>query len=282
MTSIPYAQAGVFRRVAARTRAVRWALFALLVLLILAAAASVRHPHADKQPFLPPQAGGIVVLDLSASITSDTYSRIHESLQQLVSRGGRYGLVLFSNVAYEALPPGTPAAAIEPLARYFSVPATVVPGEQPTFPNNPWSASFTSGTEISNGLDLARTIELQKPSKHRAVVLISDLADDPNDLQRLNTVLNEYQVEHIQLRVIALNADPNDLARFKSLIGKASSIIPAGLSTGNQAAAVAAPASAFPVWLVVLAAVVAILLAATELRAARLDWDTRAPREASS
>jgi hypothetical protein len=279
MKSIPYTQARAFRPLAARTMLVHWTLIGLIVLFVLAAAASARHPHADKQPFLPPKAGGVVVLDLSASITSDTYSRIHESLQQLVARGGRYGLVLFSNTAYEALPPGTPASAIEPIARYFSVPKTVVPGEQPTFPNNPWSASFTSGTEISNGLALARTIEVANRVKHPAVVLISDLADDPNDLQRLNTVLQEYQAAHVQLRVIALNADPNDIARFKGLIGRGSSILPAGLS-GLQSG-VAPPHSAFPVWLVVLAVVVALLLAATELRAARLDWDARVSPEAS-
>ena len=55
------------------------------------------------------------MLDLSASITADTYSRIHQTLQQLVARGGRYGLVVFSNIAYEALPPGTPASALEPI-----------------------------------------------------------------------------------------------------------------------------------------------------------------------
>jgi hypothetical protein len=281
VTSIPYTQARQFRKVAARTMVVRWSLFALLVALILLAAASSRHPHAEAQPLLPPQAGGVVVLDLSASITSDTYSRIHESLQTLVSRGGRYGLVLFSNVAYEALPPGTPASAIEPIARYFTVPATVVPGEQPTFPNNPWSASFTSGTEISTALDLARSIELAHRVKHPAVVLISDLADDPNDFQRLNTVLSEFLVEHIQLRAIALNADPNDVARFKSLISQASSIVPAGLS-GPQDAAVAPPGTAFPLSLVELAIAVALLLAVTEVVAARLDWDPRRSPEGAA
>ena len=239
--------------------------------LLVAAALVVRQPHAGKQPFLPPKAGGVVVLDLSASITSDTYSRIHESLQQLVERGGRYGLVLFSSVAYEALPPGTPASALEPIARYFVVPRNVVRGEQPRFPQNPWSDSFTQGTEISNGLDLARSIEFAKGVKHPAVLLISDLADDPSDFQRLNTVLNEYQAEHIKLRVIALNADPSDLARFRSLVGKATSIVPAGLSANNAAAPTPA-GTAFPVWLIVIAVVVALLLAVVEVRAARLDW----------
>lgn len=271
MSAIPYQGVAALRRLAAKTLFVRVSLLALLAALVLAAAASARHPRAAEQPILAEKAGGVVVLDLSASITSDTYSRIHESLQELVARGGRYGLVVFSNVAYEAVPPGSPASALEPIIRYFAIPANVVPGEQPTFPVNPWSASFTSGTEISEGLDLARSIELAGHVRHPAVVLISDLADDPNDLQRLNTVLNEYQVEKIQLRVISLNADPSDLARFKALIGTAASIIPAGL-TGSNPEAVAPPRTSFPTTLVCLAAVIAFLLAASELRAARLTW----------
>jgi hypothetical protein len=284
MSAIPYEGVAALRRLAARTTLVRAGLSALLVVLVLAAAASARHPRASEQPFLPAKAGGVVVLDLSASITSDTYSRIHESLQELVARGGRYGLVVFSNVAYEALPPGTPASALEPIVRYFSVPANVPPGEQPSFPVNPWSASFTSGTEISQGLDLARSIELAGHVRHPAVVLISDLADDPNDLQRLNTVLNEYEVGKIQLRVISLNADPGDLARFRALIGTAASIIPAGL-TGSNPGAVAPPHTSFPTTLVLLAIAIALLLGASELRAARLTWSDRgsapAPVEAA-
>ncbi len=234
-------------------------------------APGIRAPTA--QPFLPAKAGGVVVLDLSASITSDTYSRIHESLQELVARGGRYGLVVFSNVAYEALPPGharprrsSRSSATSRCRRH------AVPGEQPTFPVNPWSDDFTSGTEISEGLDLARSIELAGHVRHPAVVLISDLADDPNDLQRLNTVLNEYQVEKIQLRVISLNADPSDLARFKGLIGTAASIIPAGLAELEQRGRRSRPARASRRRSSCSPSRVALLLAASELRAARLTW----------
>ncbi|HEY3922076.1 MAG TPA: vWA domain-containing protein [Gaiellaceae bacterium] len=270
MNRIPYATLADFARTASRGLAVRALLWVLLAALVLATAASARRPPTSAQPFLPSGAGGIVVLDLSASITSDTYSRIHETLQQLVARGGRYGLVVFSSTAYEALPPGTPASQLEPLVRYFTVPSAP-PGEQPQFPINPWGAAgFTSGTEISSGLDLARRIELANGLRRPSVVLISDLQDDPNDLQRLTAVLGEYTAENARLRVIALNADPNDLARFKGLIGNATSIIPAGLTSGNGTAPV--PHSSFPTLLVALAAIVGTLLAVAELRSARLRW----------
>jgi hypothetical protein len=277
VTAIPYTGAVELVRLAARATLFRAALWVTLAALVVATAALACHPRANVQPLLTPSAGGMVVFDLSASITSDTYSRIHETLQQLVARGGRYGLVVFSNTAYEALPPGTPASALEPLVRYFAVPKTA-PGEQPSFPANPWGAAgFTAGTEISAGLDLARRIELANGVKQPSVVLISDLQDDPNDLQRLTAVLNEYQVENAHLRAVALNADPSDLARFRGLIGKASSIIPAGLSGSSK---VAPPHTRFPTWLVLLTLVVAALLAATELRSARLRWGS-APVEAA-
>ena len=94
-------------------------------------------------------------------------------------------------------------------------------------------------------------------------MLISDLADDPNDFQRLDTVLNGYRAEGIALRVIALNADPNDVQRFKGLIGKASSIIPAGLTGPKHDARRDRRRTSFPSLLVVLAAVVAVLLRST-------------------
>jgi hypothetical protein len=272
MTSIPYAGAERLTPLARRSRLVRALLAAVLVALVAAAAASVLNPRSSRPPLLPPSAGGIVVLDLSASITEDTYSRIHETLQELVSRGGRYGLVVFSNVAYEALPPGTPASALAPIARYFAAPAKVAPGEQPRFPANPWSATFTSGTEISQGLDLARRIEVRSGTRKRAVVLISDLADDANDLQRLNTVLAEYELDHVDLRVLALAAQPNDVRRFADLVGNASGIVAAPLSPANRQTASAPAHTAFPTLLVVLAAAVAAGLAANELYTARLTW----------
>ncbi len=138
--------------------------------------ATLAHRRAT---VLPPRSGGVVVLDLSASIASDTYSRIRRTLQELVTRGGRYGLVVFSSDAYLALPPGTPASALEPGIRYFTLPAKVAPGEQPNFPKNPWSSTFTSGTRISAGLELARQVEVANGAHQPAVVLVSDLADDP-------------------------------------------------------------------------------------------------------
>src|SRR5581483_5027468 len=176
-----------------------------------------------------------------------------------------------SGVAYEAMPPGTPASALVPIARYFTLPRQVTPGEQPTFPTNPWTHSFTAGTQISRGLDLARQIELDTHAKHPAVILISDLADDANDQARLPAVVQAYKQEGIGLRAIALNAAPNDVDYFKRLIGAASAIVPAALP-GEHPGATSPPHASFPWWLVFFAVAVAMLLALNELRSARLRW----------
>src|SRR5438270_11199586 len=102
MRAIPYAGTAAFERLARRTSLVRAALAVALVMLVVLAALAILRPRASEQPILAPQSGGVVVLDLSASITQDTYSRIHETLPSLVARDGRAGRGGFSNVAYDA------------------------------------------------------------------------------------------------------------------------------------------------------------------------------------
>ena len=95
----------------------------LLLALVALVAAIVARPAHEWPSSVPAEStNGIVVLDLSASISSDTYQRIGQTLHELSSTNGRYGLVVFSDVAYEALPPGTPAAELKPYARYFTLP----------------------------------------------------------------------------------------------------------------------------------------------------------------
>ena len=269
MTTIPYAGLRAFARIAARTTLARAVLSVALVALVLVTAAAARHPRVDEPQFVPPHAGGIVVLDLSASISTDTFSRIGTTLTRLVARGGRYGLVVFSNTAYEALPVGTPASALKPLIRYFTLQPPAIPGEQPSFPTNPWTTSFTSGTKISVGLALALELLNSDHIKHPAVVLVSDLADDNSDLTKLTTTLTAYKAEHAHLNIVPLNAAPNDEAFFANLLGKATSIIP---SVAHGQSVSLTPKSSFPTWLVILTIGVAILLAGNELRSARLRW----------
>jgi hypothetical protein len=207
------------------------------------------------------------VLDLSASISTDTYQRIGQTLRELASTNGRYGLVAFSDVAYEALPPGTPSAELKPYARYFTLPPASS-GFLPQFPTNPWTNSFSGGTRISSGLALALQLIRDQHIAHPAVVLVSDLDDDPGDLVHLAGVALAYRQAHIPVRVVALNADPKNERLFGGLLERAATV-EQGRLPGERAKRTGAPV---PPWLATLATVVALVLAAREAWAARLVW----------
>ena len=269
MTSqIPLADSAELAPAWRRTRAVRVALAVALVLLVIVTALLASRPTSHPLRFLPKASNGIVVLDLSASISSDTFNRIGQTLDELASTNGRFGLVAFSDVAYEALPPGTPSSALLPYARYFKAPNQPTTGLAAAFPVNPWTDSFSAGTRISAGLGLAlqliRTNHLTRPG----VILISDLDDDPGDAVALESIVEGYRRLGVSVKVVALNAAPTDQQRFQRLLGKAAQITQAQLP-GDR---VAATGASFPVAMAVLAVVIALALAANELFSARLTW----------
>ena len=75
---------------------------------------------------------------------------MEETLQKMSSTGEKAGLVVFSDTAYELLPPGTPGRELLPILRYLK--ATGTGGQLPI---NPWQ-DFRAGTRISAGLATAR------------------------------------------------------------------------------------------------------------------------------
>ena len=266
---IPLADAPAFRGPARATLAVRSALLLVVLGGTVAFLLVARHPHTRTVVALPSNANTVLVLDLSASISSDTFSRIGGTLAALSRSGRRVGLVVFSDVAYEALPPGMPATALAPLVRYFTLPAQSQPGFAPTFPVNPWASTFSAGTRISAGLELAHTIALAQ-SRRPTVLLISDLDDDPDDLPRLAGVLAAYRRDRLPVRVIGLSPTPQDVLLFQRLIGPAASIAQA--PTLNEVPPHAV--TSFPWTLVALAAAAAAALALLEGWSPRLDWGT--------
>jgi hypothetical protein len=266
---IPLADARAFRGPARATLAVRGALLLVVVGSLLAFLLVARHPNTRTVVALPRNASTVLVLDLSASISSDTFSRIGGTLAALSRSGRRVGLVVFSDAAYEALPPGVPATTLAPLVRYFTLPAQSQPGFAPTFPANPWGSTFSAGTRISAGLELAHAIALAQP-RRPTVVLISDLDDDPDDLPRLAGALAAYRRDRVPVRVIGLNPTPQDVLLFQRLIGPAASIAQA--PTLNEVPPHAV--TPFPWTLVALAAAAAAALALLEGWSPRLDWGT--------
>ena len=270
MSAIPLADAPALRSPARRTFAVRAALALVCVGAGAAAIFVARHPHTRTIVPLPSHADTIVVLDLSASISSDTFSRIGGTLAELSRSGKRLGLVLFSDQAYEAFPPGTPAADLAPFVRYFTLPKQRTPGFAPSFPDNPWQATFTGGTRISAGLDLAHQIALAD-GRRATVVLVSDLDDDPGDLPRLASVLLAYRRDRVPVRIVGLNPSPADVTLYTRLLSPQ----PVIAEAPTLAEAPPHDTTPFPWTLVLLVGVAAGAYALRAAFAPRLVWGGR-------
>src|SRR4051794_3375590 len=92
---------------------------------------------------------GIVALDMSASIAGPVYARVASTLQGIVDANQSIGLVMFSDTAYELLPPNSPPGALLEFIRYFT--PIAFDGSAPQFPQSPWDV-FSGGTRIAAAL----------------------------------------------------------------------------------------------------------------------------------
>jgi hypothetical protein len=289
-TSIPLGDAPALRGTRDRTRAIRLLLAAWLVGVAIAAFFASRGPDLSPTPLLPPGSSGVIVLDLSISVENGTLNRMYTGLTQLAATRDRFGLVLFSSRAYEALPPNTPASELRPFARFFhgTVPtrrsgAYQQLGEPPpngnafasqqrsslvSYPANPWACCFSFGTEISDGLKLAQSLVTGPNGGRRAVWLMSDLADDPADRAVVAQVARSYAHDGIALHVIGLNPKPADAKYFESLLGARGTMIVGRPSTDVRLST----KHGFPIWLAVAGGVLALLLTVNELLSTPLRW----------
>ena len=269
MSAIPLADAPTLRAPGRRTAAVLAALALAGLATVVALLLISRDPHTRTIVPLPTHADTVLVLDVSASISSDTYSRIGGTLAALSRSGARFGLIVFSDQAYEALPPGTPAADLAPFVRYFTLPQQASPGFAPSFPANPWVSTFSGGTRISAGMDLAHTIATagKRPA---TVVLVSDLDDSPGDLARLVPVLLSYRRDGVPVRIIGLNPSQQAVDFFQRLIPPGSAVVAAP----TLSEAPPHDVTPFPWTLVALSLVAAGAFALRWAWAPRLDWST--------
>jgi len=270
VSAIPLADAPALRTPALRTLVVRLLLAAACIGAAVAALLVSRNPHTRTIVPLPANGQNVLVLDLSASISADTFSRIGGTLSSFARSGRRFGLVVFSDQAYEAMPPGTPAADLAPFVRYFTLPEQRVPGFAPTFPDNPWESSFTGGTRISAGLDLAHTIALAGGRRPATVVLVSDLDDAPTDLPRLASVLLAYRRDHVPMRIVGLDPTSDNVALFDRLLSPR----PVTVQAPTVAEAPPHDVTPFPWALVGLTLAAAFAAAVLAAWAPRLAWGT--------
>lgn len=254
----------VLRRVSLRTRVLQAVLVIAALALFAQATASARALDPAKPTFLP-ERSGVLVLDLSLSIGEKDYADIRQTLRRLIDDDGSMGLVIFSDLAYELLPPGTPSAELRPLVRYL-VPRRG--GADEARPVSPWSESFSAGTRISAALELARNILRRDGVKNGSILLVSDLVTAPEDVPELARTLHELNRQSLIVRVVALSPLQAGRTVFETLLGKDALIEPSQLR--NPQRVTVKTQSALPTGFLILGGILLAVLAANERFAGRL------------
>jgi hypothetical protein len=162
-----------------------------------AAAASAPGLETQEKALLPQGSIGVVVVDLSLSIADEDYTVVRGALRRLIEEDARIGLVVFSDVPYELLPPGTPAAEMLPMLRLLVPPRVGAPV-------NPWTTSFRAGTRISSAIELAAQMLERDEVEDGSILLVSDLETAPDDVPQLARTVDGLRRSDIELRVFGL------------------------------------------------------------------------------
>ena len=137
-------------------------------------------------------------------------------MRGLVAANQPVGLVMFSDVAYELLQPNSPPSALQQFLRFFT-PERIHRGA-PIFGQSPWS-QFTGGTRISTGLVAGLNALRRAHVPQGSLVLMSDLNDSQNDRDPLVAEAAALQKAHVPIRIVPLNATPQDIRVFARLFG---------------------------------------------------------------
>jgi len=258
-----------------RTRRLRFALAAAAVALLAACFALSRDAEALPTSYFATGSGGIIVIDLSASVDELKSQRVLRVLHALTDTEGRVGLVVFSDTAYELFPPDTRTEELRPLLKFFRPGAGRLDGERrpgPSAAENPWSLSFRGGTRISTGLVEARRMIAREGDPRLGVVLLSDLDNSGFDTSVLTEELVRYERDQIDLRVIPLFPGPEDLSFFQQAVAEDAFVERAELVRNSEVRERQTLVGAFPWAFVGVAAALLLLLAANERWCGRLAW----------
>ena len=254
--------ARAFPRAVLSTRILRLGFAATAITLVSLAAWSSRDLETGERGLLRTGETGVVVIDLSLSIEGEDYSVVRRALRQLIAENANIGLVVFSDTAYELLPPGTPASQLRPLLRLL-VPPRLGP------PVNPWTQTFRAGTQISTAIDLARDMLERDHVVDGSVLLVSDLETAPDDVPALASSIESVRQNGIGLQVVPLGPSTDARILFGDAIQEG--VFEAPTSSGEVAAArVSETTVTYPAILLILSALFFVALAGHERYAGRL------------
>jgi von Willebrand factor type A domain len=262
--AVPHADLRSFRRQALRTRVIRIVLTLTLAgLLAGAAVAAAANPGRGRSDIVPTGTTSVLVLDLSKSIIDTELPRVRATFQRLIATDTAVGLVVFSDVAYELLPPGSPASALVPFVRFFTP-------RNGAYPTNPWQATFRAGTRISPALDLAQEMLDRNPLARGSIVLVSDLETAPSDFVRLAETLGRLRHDEVTVRAVPLRPTDRSEKLFRDLLGP-DYLLPEPRAEATGTSRISRTLEGdVPIALVVLGGLLLLGLAANERWCARL------------
>jgi hypothetical protein len=203
---------------AQRTTFVRVCLALALAATLAGAILLARSAGSGRAAVLPIGSNtGVIVLDMSASVAGPPFERVGAIVRGLVRANQAMGLVMFSDVGYELLPPNSPPSALQQFLRFFA-PKSVTKGA-PVFGTSPWSG-FSGGTRISTGLAAGADALRRAGVAHGSLVLMSDLNDSQNDRDPLVAETDALHQAHIPVRIVPINALPQNVQLFTGLFGR--------------------------------------------------------------
>jgi hypothetical protein len=268
--TIPIATTADLAPAVRRTLFLRIVLGAVLIGLVVGASETGRSDAAAARGLLPGGIGGMLVLDVSRSIKPEANRTITNVLQQLIDAHARIGLVAFSDIAYELLPPGSPSSELRPLLRYFA-PERALPRTGPDpYPPNPWSSQFSGGTQISSGLAVAHASLVRAGAPKGPILLVSDLDTAPDDVPRVALTFNQFRNQGVPFRIVAVTPREDNLSLFRNLAGPNAFTEPVKRTGGGIGDTQGAETGHTPWSLVVVALFVLGALAANEYWCGRL------------
>ena len=294
---LPLVDATRLERGRRRARLVQVGLLAAVGGLVAAAAVAATRPADALAALVPRGQSAVVVLDVSSSVGDIVFQQIANTLRGVVETtgtSGRLGLVLFSDVALEALPPGTRAAELEPFIRYFEPlrerglrprrplyqfagPGVTLQGAR--YPISPWSGYLSGGTQISTGLRAARAALERGAGGAGRILLVSDLQEADEDRARLMQELVSFSSNSaVDLRVIALPpATERDMTVFRRILGNETHVISSS-SLEERSRPGHAAGAATPLGMLAFVAALGLALAVAELVGVPLAWRRPAAR----
>jgi hypothetical protein len=209
----------------------------------------------------------MIVLDLSGS--TGAKAEVGELIRRIAAADERTGLIVFSDGAYEVLPPGTPGRDLVPMIRFF----TPSPGGQAI--GDPWSSNFSGGTNVIAGIERALESLERDDVASGSILLVSDLEFVPEQIAQLPALLTKLGETRIDVRVLPVDARPEQRRFFERVLGAdafvdidSATAIAAGSGPGASLFRLAEDGT--PWLFVFLVGTLLVLLAANERFSARL------------